>query len=351
MAVDFDKFLSWAESKFDGDVVVKGNEIRINSPFAEDHKHHCWCNPNGGKKGKDERPMGVYHCWKTNKKGTLVGLVMEVDKCDYDIALETLGAGDVSLANLEKKLEELFASKKPVIEEVVVKTGIEFPPHTFKITDLEKDNFFRIEAEIHLNSRKIPFDKFYVCVAGDYRNRIIIPYYDKNGVLIYWNGRTMSSSKDVPKYYGPDKSIGIGKGDVIYMPSWPVKETKIYFCEGEFNAESLAIAGLQSGAFGGKSITEEQAQLMRDYLPVICVDNDKRSNSNRDAGGEALPVIGDFLRSQGIINISYVRPPNGYKDWNEMLVKLGPSILNGYVTSKEKIFDSWTSEQLRYNKI
>jgi DNA primase len=342
MSIDFEKFLSWAESHFDGDVVVKGNEIRINSPFAEDHKHHCWCNPMGGKKG-DERPMGVYHCWKTDKKGTLVGLVMEIDHCEYDEALEILGAGDMSLARLEEKLTELFSNKKEEKAEVIT-SGIQLPSHTFLINEMENDNFFRLEAEIHLDARKIPFKKFYVCVAGDYRNRIIIPYYDRTGKLIYWNGRYMGNLKDVTKYRGPDKSVGVGKGDVIYMPSWPEKGSKVYFCEGEFNAESLCIVGLNGGAFGGKNVTEEQAQLMRDYIPVICVDNDK-------AGGNALPKIGDFLFAQGITRISYVRPPNGYKDWNDMLVKLGPNIVRAYVLSKEKMFDEWTSEQMRYKTI
>lgn len=341
MAVSFDAFLSWAEKRFDGDVLVSGHEIKINSPFTEDHKHHCWCNPTGGKKGED-RPCGVYHCWKTERKGTLVGLVMEVDKCDYDIAMEMLGAEDHSLEKLEKKLEELMGKPPPIAdtvpEEVVM--NIEFPPHTYKISELEEDNYFRNEAEVQLTSRRMNPKKFYVCVAGEYRNRIIIPYYDREGRVIYFNGRFMGNNKEIPRYRGPDKSVGVGKGDVIYMPTWWTVGSKVYFCEGEFNAESLVSAGLQAGAFGGKSITEAQVELMRDYVPVICVDND-------NAGRDALPKICNFLKSYGINDISYVRPPIGYKDWNDVLCKFGPNILRKYVVDCEKKFDSWATEEMR----
>ncbi len=65
MGVDFDSFRQWAEDRFNGDILVKGNEIRINSIFTEDHKHHMWCNPYGGK---HQREDGCYRCWKTGEK-------------------------------------------------------------------------------------------------------------------------------------------------------------------------------------------------------------------------------------------------------------------------------------------
>ena len=78
MPIDFDTFVNWAENRFDK-IQVKGKEVCLNSIFAEnDSKFHLWCNPYGGK---HERTFGVFHCWKTDRKGSLVSLVMEVDKC------------------------------------------------------------------------------------------------------------------------------------------------------------------------------------------------------------------------------------------------------------------------------
>src|SRR3990167_8124291 len=106
MAVNFNAFRQWAESRF-SDVIVKGKEIRINSIFEEDTGHHLWCNTEGGKK---KRKNGVFHCFKTDRKGSLVTLVMEVDKCDYDEAITAL-KGQTSVRALEKRLEEFFAKQ------------------------------------------------------------------------------------------------------------------------------------------------------------------------------------------------------------------------------------------------
>ena len=86
MQIEFDAFLDWANKRF-SNVLIKGTEIRLNSIFTEDKGHHLWCNPSGGKKSVK---FGVYHCFKTDKKGTLVNLVMDVEKCDFYTALRVL---------------------------------------------------------------------------------------------------------------------------------------------------------------------------------------------------------------------------------------------------------------------
>ena len=50
--IDFEKFLDWAESRFDN-IVVSGDEVKVDSIFCEDHKQKMWCNPYGGKKAAD----------------------------------------------------------------------------------------------------------------------------------------------------------------------------------------------------------------------------------------------------------------------------------------------------------
>jgi hypothetical protein len=87
MAVDYNKFFDWAQSRF-GNPEIRGNEICVNSIFTEDAKKKLWCNPSGGK---NRIRHGVYHCWKTDRKGTLVSLVCEVDKISKNQALEVLG--------------------------------------------------------------------------------------------------------------------------------------------------------------------------------------------------------------------------------------------------------------------
>jgi hypothetical protein len=133
MAIDFDIFVDWVENRFDGNVVINGREVRINSVFADsDEKHHLWCNPGGGKRGIK---TGVFHCFKTDKKGTLVGLVMHVDKCGKKQALETLGLKAAS----GKPIEEIdfdFDDEGESLSEIAGKDafkGFGVPKLTLKI--------------------------------------------------------------------------------------------------------------------------------------------------------------------------------------------------------------------------
>ena len=69
------------------------------------------------------------------------------------------------------------------------------------------------------------------------------------------------------------------------------------------------------------------------YQHVIALDNDKAGiNAMKKIGG--LIPMGSFKGK-----IKYVKPPTKYKDWNEMLIKLGPNVLNRYLQEYEEEFD------------
>lgn len=343
MAIDFKKFLSWAEKRFP-DVRVNGNEIKLNSIFVEDYKHHLWCNPFGGKK---ERPNGVFRCWKTDKKGSLVSLVMMVDKCSFEEALEILG-GDSLCGDLQDKIDKFFSENKEIENDYKLEKteGISIPKFSYKISEMEDNSVWKIESEFYCQSRKISSSNFWVCCDGDYKNRIIIPYYDSNKKLIYFNARLLINSPHLPKYMGPDKNEGIGKSDVIYMSGgvWPEEKVKIFITEGEIDAESLFVSGFNGVAIGGKEIYDKQIEFIRNYIPVIAVDTDK-------AGYSALLNIGNKLIQSGFKDIFYVRPPNQFKDWNEMLVKTSFNLINAYVNKNIKHYDQNTNLYLRIKNL
>lgn len=339
--ISYEKFLDWTERRF-GDVKISKNEIKINSIFCEDYKYHLSCNPSGGKKNL---PHGAYRCLKTDKQGSLVSLVMLVDKCTFSEALETLDAIDLNFENLKDQVDNLFNT--PQENRIVVKT-INFPDYTYKITELNENNLWRTDAEIYLAQRKIPADPFYICTNGEYKNRIIIPYHDENGSITYWNGRLMVENKKSPKYRGPDKDCGIGKSDVIYFPKHykKNKNIKLYITEGELDAYSLYLSGLASCALGGKTIFDKQIEMIRGFIPVLCFDTDDKKT---DAGGNALVEVGEILKSKGFDTVYYVRPPKKYKDWNKMLVDTSGKIINYYIQKNETEFTDYSKIELKIN--
>ena len=334
MAIDFDKFADWATKRFQ-DVKITENEIKINSIFTEDTKHKLWCNPSGGRK---ELKYGAYHCWKTNKGGSLVSFVMLVDKCSREEALQIL-CGYKTMAQLEKELDDFFSEeqvKSNYIVEEINKPKFSLPSGSYLISDLGTNNWYREKAETYLNQRKIPIDGLYVCMEEPYKGRIVIPYYGKSGELIYWNSRHLNPKAKI-RYLGPPKTCGIGKEDVIYMAgNWLSQGSLLHVCEGEFNAISLKLSELNACACGGKNMSEKQAILLSDYKIVVCLDRDKAGTQGT---AKMLNMLSLSKSLQSKDKLSYVRPPDVYNDWNEMYIDAGPVVLNNWIKSKAKSVD------------
>lgn len=342
--VNFESFLNWAEDRF-GNVLVHGKEIKINSIFCDDNKFHLWCSPSGGK---NEVKYGVYHCWKTDKHGTLVDLIMQVDKCSFKEAWRICG-GQLRMSEVEKKLLDIFKQKK---EEIKITKGLKLPEKTFKIKELPLDSNIRIRAEKYLQERKLPTDML-VCTGGKCYNRIVIPYYNKNNELIYWNCRTLNPDEAL-RYKGPEKELGVYKENVMFFTEWPKTGEKVYITEGEFDAISIKICGLNSAAFGGKNLSEKQIEILSEFIPVLCLDNDKigvSSHGTTSAGQIALKKIGDTLLQHGFNEFYYVRPPIGYKDWNALLIDNEPDKIKDYILKNENKYTDQTSILLLSNEI
>ena len=323
MQIDSEAFINWAKSRFDK-VIIKGDEIRLNSFFAEnDNKFHLWCNPKGGKKNIG---FGVYHCFKTDKKGTLLNLVMDIEKCDFSKALKilrgTIRATDKNLNQIFNYQETDYSLKNKKIEIKI--------PDSCEIID-DSDDYYKKLARDYLTSRKMNHNNFFVCTNGKYKGRIVIPYFDFDfSSLIYFNTRALYDTK--LRYLGPAKTIGVGKEDVLYLPK-RIKTNKIYLTEGEFDACSLSLAGFDAMACGGKNLSDIQAAMISNFEVCLCLDLD-------NAGTQAIKNMKTKLNAYNLTGksdrLTIIRPAVGFKDWNEMLVKHSSNILKTYVVKNEK---------------
>lgn len=321
--IDFDSFLRWAEKHFT-DVEVHKDEIKVNSPFCQDDKKHLWCNPK----------KNAYHCWKSGESGNLLNLVCRVSGCSHEEAIETLDS-DNDLRLLEERLHNFFTEKK---KKPVKISKIALPPNTYLISKLA--NSFRHVAEKYISSRKLSLGRLLFCISGKYRNRVIIPYYNQQDELIYWNARDITG-RSAAKYLGPDADdVNVGKEDVIFAETWPKKGEMVHLTEGEFDAMSINQSGLFGMACGGKEVFDKQIDMLRLYKVCISFDTDK-------SGAQALNKVGDKLISNGIQEVYYIRPPVGMKDWNQMLVSFGTEEIKNYISNKRKPFTPWTSNILR----
>lgn len=345
MGIDFETFYEWAKDRFgEENVKIKGEEILTNSVFTEDSKFHLWMNPSGGKR---KLSGGAYRCWYTDRMGSLISLVAEVDRIPYDEAEELL-TGTTTLRGLERKLNEIFgATPEEEVPAAEVNAGLQLPAYTYPIEQMAVSDPWRQKAVRYLEERKISPEGLYVATRGKYKNRIVLPYYNIYGRLVYYNARTMGGNK--LRYMKPDDE-NLQQTEVLFVPKWPKIKNKIYLTEGEFDALSLYQCGFFSAAFGGKEISDSQIEMLRHYIPVLAFDTDQEEGK-KDAGGEALLKNGLKLLSKGFTEVHFVRPPCGYKDWNALLVQKDESIVRKYIEQYSKPFTGWTAERLRAAKL
>lgn len=344
MAVDYDLFLEWAKNHFGEDNIIfakGGEEICVPTPFQHDEKHHLSMNPSGGKSKHPEN--GSYRCFYTEKKGSLVGLVAQLEHLDWDDA-EALISTEPSLRSLEEKLHNMFGTKSPQPHITKSNVGnITLPGSACLIEKLGGGTFYQ-RALNYLNGRKIPINGLYVTIGGEYDNRILIPYYDAEKNLIWFNARTMSNSPKVPRYKKPEteKDGDISQDKVLFMKRWPKRKSKVFVMEGEFDAMSLDLCGYYAAACGGKSLSDNQIELLREHIPILAFDTDKY-------GKKALIDIGNDLLNRGFSEVHYVRPPEKYKDWNKFLQVHNVETIKTYVERFTKRFNSWSENSISFN--
>lgn len=341
--IDSELFLQWAKDYFGEENISfarGGEEICTNSPFTEDFKHHLWMNPSGGKSDNPEN--GSYRCWYTDRSGSLVKLVADLEGIDWEEALELISE-QVSLRELEKRLDKFFQVE--AVQSTVFQSNaglLQLPENTYLIDSLGKNETFYHRATQYLKNRKIPTDDLFVCTSGWYGNRIVIPYYNKRRELVWWNARTLSSDPKVLRYMKPNISsdTGISQENVFFMRSFPKPNSQILIMEGEFDVIALHVCGIHAASCGGgKSLSDNQINLLRPYIPVLAFDAD-------GPGKQALIKVGKRLLEQGFKDIFYVRPPSKYKDWNKLYIETDAETVNSYIKKHIKRFHSWTADAL-----
>lgn len=340
--IDYNSFLSWCENRFGVEnIKISGNEICTHSIFIEDHKYHLCMNPFGGKK---EREGGVYRCWKSNKYGSLISLVSQLDKISYEEA-EDLICSSLSLRALELKVDEFFGQYDNTIPKqapiTLSKKFLNLPPETYKFEEL--DSFDKDRFKEYISKRKLSLDSFYYCTGGDYYDRIIIPYKNETEDIIWYNARAIKDGKNIVKYMKP-KQKEFSQDSCLFFTSFPKYKTKIYLTEGEFDALTLAACGFVAVACGGKTLTDSQIEILRNYIPVLAFDNDENAPVNY--GLKSVIDVGRQLISKGFDELYYIRPSKGFKDWNEILMKMNPDIIKHYITKYEKRLNQIAISQL-----
>jgi hypothetical protein len=199
------------------------------------------------------------------------------------------------------------------------------------------ENMYLKKLEQFYNSRKIPYEyKIYIAYKGKYKNRIIIPIFDEDNNIIYFQARRIPGSGITPKYDNP-----VAPKELCILNKHKFdKEKYIIVHEGLIDA---FMVGKQGTSCLGKEISEELLQelfKLTNKGVIVALDNDT----------EAYKSLARFMRKNPMARkVKYFLYPKkfeGYDDINS-IVKGSSVELNVY----ELITQNSVSYSTAYTKL
>ena len=174
-------------------------------------------------------------------------------------------------------------------------------------------------------------------IYDTFRNRIMFPIYSPQGSIIAFGGRTLETSKEIPKYINsPDTPIfkkgknlyGIkDKGNVLRKKNYSI------LMEGYMDVLSAHLYGFDVAlAALGTAFTLEQGQLLKRYTNnvILSLDMDKAGQSATEKTAMILKNLGFNIRVLSFQNA---------KDPDEFLKKYGKDEFLKAVKNSLEIFD------------
>ena len=198
----------------EGKRTARGNQS-YHCPFCHHHKQKLEVNFTENKKG-----YNPWHCWVCGKKGKTIKVLFKQIKSQPEKFLE--------LSKLVKTGSD--------VEEVIISTKVELPKEYKPI--LDNMDIIAKRAFTYLKSRNITKDdieKYNIgyCDFGKYKNMVIIPSYDKDGILNYFSSRSFDKDAYI-KYRNPDCSRNIIPFELFI--NW---DSPLVLCEGPFDAMTI----------------------------------------------------------------------------------------------------------------
>ena len=149
------------------------------------------------------------------------------------------------------------------------------------------------------------------CRVGRWKQRVIIPVFDKNFKLLGWQGRAIVEPKKAPRYLTSHEQV---KRTVFNLQNVNKGGEILYICEGPFDAMKLDYFGkprIRATCSFGVTVTMEQIQLLSELCSkfskvILMFDNDSAGTT------------GGFNLSDWLSFIEFANLPEDHKDTDKM---------------------------------
>lgn len=243
----------------------------------------------------------VYHCWYCGFSGrSILYLLYYVDADSSDIEEykkivgkeRLLESADGNIGKFRKKIEDILKLR---YEDRKRTYGIQ-PKETWKPAINMRGDFFGKRAYSYLRKRKLSsFEiKFYNIMVDEEDDTLILPSYDRNGMMNYYVKHDYLNSY----YTNPE---GLNKSDIIFFDRYVNFKEPIIITEGVYDAINI---GYNAVPILGKLIHNPLIdQLVINNTPLVYIFFDG------DATSEAFNVY-EYLRNYSL-NVRVVETPEG----------------------------------------
>ena len=283
------------ENVFDN---VKGlhmsDQVQINCPKCQEREGLSY---GDGKYNLEiNTRIKRFRCWKCDDppfQGRLGRLIKRYG-LSTDYALYKVYAGNE---------DDDFGVSVDDEEEV---TPIVLPEEFISISDVNLNIREHYEAyEYLVTERKLDIEllkRFNVgfCTKGKYYGRIIVPSYDRNGVLNYFISRLYTKESWRTKYENPEEN----KKKIIYNESRIKWDSTIFLVEGAFDMLSIPINTIP---VLGKNMSDALLDKLRIFKPniIIVLDPDAVKNAR-----EIMIQLVSIYGNEKCCKIKIVELPN-----------------------------------------
>lgn len=340
-------------------IIAKGNNKLASCPFHNEKTPSFHIND----------IKGFYHCFGCGAHGDIITFIMNTEHLNFKESIEKLANEyNITLPKNEGKIVDItkinniyeineivtnffeknllsiggknclkYFNTRGLDENHINKFRLGFAPNSFDnlINYLKAKNISEeqmLEAGvIAINERKNFYDKF--------RNRAIIPIFDKRGRIIAFTGRTLN--KDImPKYMNSPETRIYHKGSVLFNYFFAkeaiFKKKKAILVEGNFDAISLFIFGIENvvAPMGTAATIEQINELWKvtDEI-IICFDGD---NAGKKATERITDLVLPYINAYK--NIKIANLPNNI-DPDDFVHKFGKDAFIKFIDDKTNCLD------------
>lgn len=335
-------------SIFEGDVqgYLESPQLKVNCPQCQ--KRECLTHPDGKYNLEINTDQEVFNCWKCDEpkfSGHLSQLVKRLGtKADLDLYNSYAGSYYDRFSEYDNKSKDLE----------IIDTTVYLPKEFISFADMDQANHIHLNAYMYMvNQRKLTREQLLkyrigFCLEGKYRNRIIIPSYNEDGILNYFVGRKFINDKDMPPYLNPK----VDKDLIVFNEGYINWDSTVYIVEGVFEMFSLCNGAPQLG----KTINKRMLSLLKVKKPHVVIVLDPDAYMNGVAMFQTLSAIYGseswkvkIVKLKGKFDLDEIRKEYGKDRVRELLRSASKLSVDDYLNQR-RYRNKYEWEANRYSR-